>query len=429
MSTQLASVTTALRFGQFRLIWSGLALSTIGGQIQLFAVGWLAVQLAVHEGQPQLAPFYIGLVGIARGVPSLAFTLVGGVLADRLERRMLLIVSRIGGAVFAVGLAALVISEHVNIAILMAFTLVTALTEGLDLPARTAMVARILPSDALASAQGLTNITYSGGFIFGPLIGGVLIGPLGVGGLMVVKALCYVGAVALLFGIERMPPSLLVPRNVLGSLAEGLRFVTQEPVLRVAVVLSVVSGLFGRPFNNLLPAVAQNTLHVGAAELSYLLAAGGAGSLIGSLLAASLGGIQRRLVVLSAAMILWGATQFTFSLQSELVPAIVFAGLPNIPWFVFAVVGQVVFQVQSPDHLRGRASSVYAVTASGVTSLGVLLLGTLGSLLTVSTAIAIAGIAILISGIGALAWVTSARGPLEVGISPLAPGAAAEAGE
>ena len=408
----------ATRFPQFRLLWAGLLLTTVGTQMQFFAVGWLAVQVAVDEGDPHLAPFYLGLIGLARAVPALGFTLIGGVYADRVERRSLLIISRLIGAVTAVMLAGLVLADIVTIGILMAFTLITAISEAIDMPARTAIVARILPRRALDSALGLTSLTFAAGFIVGPLIGGVLIVPLGVGGLMVVKAAVFVAAVAGLFGVERVPPESEGSRSgVLRSVAEGLAFILREPGLRVVAVTSVVAGLFGRPLNNLLPAVAANMLDVGAIELSWLLAATGIGGLVGSLVAASLGGAKRRLLLLSFMTVIWGVLTFLLSIQRDLAPAVLLAGLTAVPWFAFASLGQVLFQVRSSDQYRGRAASVYSVTASGVTALGVMLLGSLGTLLTVSAAIAIGGIVMLVTGVASWLWVAR-RPELEAGRSP-----------
>jgi MFS family permease len=122
----------ALRNHQFRLIWLGLASATLGSYVQQFGLGWLVVQLAVLEGVPELAPFYVGLVGLARGVPALAFSLLGGVLADRMDRRKLLIIARVSGAGVALALALLVMTDQVNLGWIMALTFLSAMADSID---------------------------------------------------------------------------------------------------------------------------------------------------------------------------------------------------------------------------------------------------------------------------------------------------------
>src|SRR5207302_507753 len=216
------SMLAALDYRDFRLFWAGLVVSNIGTWMQQFGLGWLVVQLAIQDGVPNLAPFYLGLTGLARALPGLAFGLFGGVVADRADRRRLLLVPSV------------------------------------------------------------------------------------VGGLMLLNAVSYFAVVAALLVMRAQPVDTGRRAPMLDSIREGLSYLRHDPVLRWVVALSVATALLTRPYIQLLPAEAQ-FLGVGAVELSWLLAASGAGALGGALITASLGGWKHRGALLVAAAFAHGS--------------------------------------------------------------------------------------------------------------------------
>src|SRR5881409_526827 len=198
------SALAALEYRDFRLFWIGLVVSNIGTWMQQFGLGWLVVQLAIKDGVPHLAPFYLGLVGLSRAVPGLAFGLFGGAVADRADRRRLLLVTQTSAAVVAAILAALTISEHINI---------------------VEIVLRLVSDRELMSAIGLNSAAFNGATLVGPLLGGVLIIPFGVGGLMLLNAVSYLAIVVALFLMRPQPVDASVRRPLLESIREGLSFI------------------------------------------------------------------------------------------------------------------------------------------------------------------------------------------------------------
>ena len=276
------STLAALEFRDFRLFWFGLVVSNIGSWMQIYGLGWLVVQLAIRDGVPQLAPFYLGLVGLARAIPGLAFGLFGGAVADRADRRRLLMVTQIAAAIVAVVLAALTITEHINIVEVVLISALNSIIFSFDAPTRQAMVPRLVTDRELMSAIGLNSAAFNGATLIGPLIGGILIIPFGVGGLMLINAISYLAVVAALVAIAPQPSETRRRLSMLASIREGLAYIRQDPVLRWVVLLTVATALFTRPYIQLLPAEAQ-FLGVGALELSWLLAASGVGALAGAL--------------------------------------------------------------------------------------------------------------------------------------------------
>src|SRR5438093_6135287 len=149
------SALAALEYRDFRLFWIGLVVSNIGTWMQQFGLGWLVVQLAIKDGVPQLAPFYLGLVGLARAVPGLAFGLFGGVVADRAERRRLLILTQTSAAALAALLGVLTISEHIHIVEVVLISAMNSIIFSFDAPTRQAMLPRLASDRELLIVIGL----------------------------------------------------------------------------------------------------------------------------------------------------------------------------------------------------------------------------------------------------------------------------------
>lgn len=383
----------ALRHRDFRLLWVGLGTGVTGDTIQLFAVGWLMVEIALREGQPSLAPLYLGFVGLSRAIPGITLGILGGVLADRMDRRVLLMLAQAGSIVTAFALATLVVSDQATIVPVLLLSAVGATMFAVDLPTRQALLTRIVPAADLLSAVGLTQAAANAAMLIGPLIGGILIVPFGVGGLIVVNALAHVVTLMTLFlvRVARTDTSQVPRANALRSLWDGLSYIAREPVLRWVVGTSIVAGICLRPLAQVMPAFGANHLEVGAVEVSWLLALLGAGTLSGSLTSASLGSFTRPGVILGLVLAAWGGAALLFSLQSELVPALVLVAVPGVFHFTFSGIALTLVQTRTPDHLRGRAISIYVLTIVGLSPLGAFVLGSIGSVLGIETALSLGG--------------------------------------
>ena len=396
------SALAALEYRDFRLFWIGLVVSNIGTWMQQFGLGWLVVQLAIKDGVPHLAPFYLGLVGLSRAVPGLAFGLFGGAVADRADRRRLLLVTQTSAAIVAAILAALTISEHINIVEIVLLSAMNSIIFSFDAPSRQAMVPRLVSDRELMSAIGLNSAAFNGATLVGPLLGGVLIIPFGVGGLMLLNAVSYLAIVVALFLMRPQPVDASVRRPLLESIREGLVFIRGDPVLRWVVVLSVATALFTRPYIQLLPAEAQ-FLGVGALELSLLLAASGGGALVGALITASLGAWRRRGALLVGAALAHGVLLMFFGAQHSVVGAMVFVGLTSLAVMVYLGMANTLMQTRTPDAIRGRVMSVNTMVFMGFMPLGQMLLGSVGTFAGINNAFLAGGVLVtLLAGYAAL---------------------------
>ena len=394
------SALAALRYRDFRLFWFGLLVSNIGTWMQMFGQGYLVVLLAVRDGVPQLAPLYLGLVGLARAVPGLALGLFGGALADRTDRRRLLLVTQSAAAVTATILATLAITGKINIAEILLLGALNSTIFAFDAPSRQSMVPRLVPERDLMSALGLNSAAFNGPQIIGPVIGGLLFAPFadtptfGAGLLFYVNAVSYLAVVVALLKMEPVPilgQSNQVP--MLDSIREGLAYIRQDVVIRWIIVLAATTALFARPYIQLLPAVAHDRLHVGAVELSWMLAASGLGALLGSLATAALGGLKRRGAVLIASAVSFGIFLVLFTMQRALLPSLPLLVLLGFSTMVFLGMANGLLQTRSPDHLRGRVMSVYTMVFMGLMPLGSMVMGSIGSVAGTSSGLLAGGVA------------------------------------
>ena len=410
------SAIAALRYRDFRLFWFGLLVSNIGTWMQMFGQGYLVVLLAVRDGVPQLAPLYLGLVGLARAIPGLTLGLFGGALADRTDRRRLLLVTQSAAAVTAAILATLAITDKINIVEILLLGALNSTIFAFDAPTRQSMVPRLVPERDLMSAIGLNSAAFNGPQIVGPVIGGLIFAPFagtptfGAGLLFYINAISYLAVVVALL---RMRPVPMIGKSseisMLDSIREGLAYIRQDVVVRWIVVLAATTALFARPYIQLLPAVAHDLLHVGAVELSWMLAASGVGALGGALATSALGGLRRRGTVLIGSAVAFGVFLVAFTLQRSLVASLPFLVLLGFSTMVFLGMANGLLQTRSPDHLRGRVMSVYTMVFMGLMPLGSMVMGSIGSVAGTGVGLFAGGVACTVVAIYAGARIAPLR--------------------
>lgn len=388
--------------------------------MQTFGLGWYVVQLAVSDGAPQLAPLYLGLVAATRAIPSLLIGLLAGTISDRMDRRELLMLSSGSSAVVAAAFAAAVIAGQANLPVLLVLNTLGAATFAFEPVTRSAMIPRIVPRPAIASAVGLIMTTTTTASLLGPLAGGLLIGPLGVGGLMALNAASFLPVTGAMVAMRAMPVEAAQRTPLLRSLGGGVVYVWRHPFLRSIFVLSAVVGLAARPSQQLLPAFAHEVLHVGAVELSWLFAAAGAGSIGGSLVIATIGSSASRGRLLAASAIATGALTVIFSMQQALPLALVAMAALSVASTAQIGVHIAAYQSTAPEDVRGRVTAVSSSLVQSSTALGALGLGLIGSITGVDLALGFGGALCVAAGF--VAWRSPALRAWEHDARPVATG-------
>ncbi|TAM59885.1 MFS transporter [bacterium] len=384
------SAFAPLRYRDFRLLWSGLFLSNIGGWMQITAMGYLVATLAP---QPKLAPLYLGLVGLSRAVPVLLLSPLAGLAADRLPRRRVLFVTNLAMLILSALLAALTYVHRANLGVVLAISAGLAGALSFDSPARQSWVPILVPRPLVASAIGLNSVAFNLPSVIGPAFAGPLIATIGVAGCFAANAVSFLAVVVAVAFMVPVAPSSSHKESAAESIRAGLRFLRGHPVLRWVIVCLVASALLARPFFQLLPDYALHQLGTGVIGYTWIITANGVGGFLGALLATFLGGIRHRGALWAWAGVGLGLGVSLLGLTHVLTLAVVELVAIGAMTLIFVNSSNVLIQMLSPDDMRGRAISVYSMVLLGFVPGGALLLGALGSLMGVGWTFFAAGIA------------------------------------
>ena len=353
----------------------------------------------MRDGQPERGSLYIGLMGLARLVPSLGFGLVGGVTADRFDRRTIVIVTRIGASVVCGAIALLTLTGTINVALIMLLSALSATAFSFDLPASLSMVPALVSLRDAFGAISITRATMQAASLVGPLIGGVLLIPFGVGGVMVLVTVLYLLSGLGLSRLRAVPPGSISHPNPIEAFREGVAHVRREPTLRGFMVAAILFTIFASPYSQLLPAVVHDTLQAGALQLSWLVSAAGLGAFVGAAVLTMMAGLPRVGRFLLANAFLIGALLVVLGVQRELGTTIVVVAVLGCALGIYNGGTGNIIQLVAPDALRGRIVGLLSMMFLAGTQLGILLLGTLGSLVGISNVIVGAGLVILLAAL------------------------------
>ncbi len=376
---------TALQYPNYRLWFRGQMASLFGSWMQSTALGFLIYQLT-------RSPAQLGLVGFVAGIPTWLFMLYAGVVADRVPRRKMLIVTQSAMMTLA-GVLALLTFTHVvrpwHI-LIIAFGLGTC--NAFDAPARQAFVLEMVKPQDLTNAIALNSAMFNIAVALGPAAGGLLYAWLGPAWCFTVNAASFLAVIAAL-AMMRMDdaPGNEEPASVVQEVREGLRLVATHPVIRTIVLLIGVVSFFGFAFATLIPAWAVKILHGNATTNGFLQSARGVGSLGGALIIAALGRINFRGKILSVGMILFPIFTILFALTRWLPLSLVFIALGGLSLILIFNLCNSMVQTLCPDEMRGRVMSIYSLVFFGFVPLGSLVIGAFAQRVGEMEAVLVAG--------------------------------------
>lgn len=394
MATPASRRFGALAYREFRLLWFGLIVSNTGSWMASLAQGWLVVELSPT---PALAPFYLGLVGFVRSIPVVLLSGFAGTIADRVDRRRILIVSQT--ALGLSGLALAILSQF-HVAKIWHVMLLAALSSAgsaFDAPTRQSLVPLLVGPRELMNAIGLNSAAFNGPAIIGPALGGILVGTVGVSACFYLNALSY-GAV--LLALALMTPKPPMPgregRGIWEEMLEGLRFVRNHIDVLGIFILAMLVALVARPYSQLLPAFVKVVMHGGPQTLGVVMAASGAGALAGSITIALIDLQRRRGALLVTSGIVTGLSLTLFALSHEIVLALIALIGLGISIMLFMGMTNTLLQVYTPLAIRGRVMSLYTMIFLGFMPFGSWLLGTAASLTSLPATLAVAGALVVV---------------------------------
>ena len=399
MTGTKSSPFAALRHRNFRLLWGSQLVSVAGSMMQNAAILW-HISLLVPPGQRGLA---LGMVGLVRIVPIVAFALVSGVVADALDRRKLMLLTQTG-MMAAAALLALV--TFAGLRALWPIYLLAALGSAFgafDGPARQSLIPNLVPHEHLPNAISLNTIMFQTASVLGPALGGLVIGELGVPWAYALNAASFlfvIVALSMMRGVSWRAVGTK-PEINLRAAAEGLRFVFKTPLIRSTMLLDFFATFFASA-SALLPIFAQDILHVGAHGYGLLAAATSVGALLtGAALVPLIDRIGRRGTTMLLAVIGYGLATVVFGVSHSFWLTFLCLALTGATDTVSMVIRNIVRQLNTPDAIRGRMTSVNMMFFMGGPQLGELEAGLVANAWGAPASVISGGIGCLL----ATAWV------------------------
>lgn len=373
------NVFSALRHRNFRLFWFGQFISVSGTWMQSIGQSWLVLVLTKDA-------FLLGLVAALQFLPVLIFSLYGGVIADRLPKRRVLILTQSAAAVQAFVLFILAATGVVQVWHIMILALCLGVINALDMPTRQAFVSEMVNRDDLMNAISLNSAQFNASRVVGPGVAAAMIALLGIPPLFLLNAVSYIAVIA---GLLLMDPAQLQTRPAthrprtpaerpLRQIREGLIFSWRTPPIRLALIVLFFISTFGMNFSVILPLLADFVYRSGATGYGLLSSVMGAGSLIAAL---ALAGLVKRpnITLLVASGTGFGVLLLVLAGVRAQPVAFAFLFLIGVTTIAFAATCNTLLQTSSPDHMRGRVMGLYAMVFAGTTPIGALYTGYIAS--------------------------------------------------
>ncbi len=368
--TQLPRAVRALRNPNFRLFWSGNFLSNIGTWMQNVAQGWLVLLLTNSA-------FWLGVVGFAGSIPFLLFTLFGGVIADRADKRRLLLVTQTIMMVLAFLLAGLAWFKVITVWEVAAIAFLNGMAMSMNAPSYQAMVPRLVKREDLTNAIALNSAQFNMSRILGPSLGGYAMMAFGVAGNFFLNGVSFLAVLWALTRIqypEEPPPKR---ESIWSSLRGGFAYLRSERQMLILVWMVVAVSLLGIPFLTFIPYFAKVQLNAGESGLGWLLAGSGLGAVLAAMTVASVGVLRHRGRMVTGCGVLFFLAIIGFCYSHSFLLSECLAFVEGFNGILMISCFNVTIQHLSSDEMRGRVMSIYATGFLGLPPLGALLAGEL----------------------------------------------------
>lgn len=380
----------AFQYRDFRLLWIGAFTSTTGNWMQLVAQSWLVLQLTS-------SPFYLGLVGFLGQLPIILFTLVGGVFADRFERRRLLLISQYVQMAVAIALTVLVFLDVIQVWHFLALVFVAGSAQAFGGPAYQALIPTLVKREDVPNAVALNSIQFNLARMVGPIAAGAAFASLGAVFCFGLNALSFLAVVVSLLMISTRFMPQRTEQTVIDQIGDGFRYIKQQGALWQLTVLGFISTFCGVPLLTLLPVFAKDVFGLEATGYSTMMAISGAGSILGALAYATFARSSRQ-----GAMALWVQLAFAvllglFAVSRNLVLSCLILFLTGFCLIgLFAAITSLV-QLATSEEMRGRMMSIFMLAFRGGMPLGDLSAGAMAERLSPTAAL------LILSGVLAVA--------------------------
>jgi len=383
-------IPPSLKNRRFFYLWSGQLLSIAGTQMQIWALFW-------HIRSLTEQPIALGGVGLARILPVIVFSLIAGAIADSLNRRKIMFITQGFAALLALLLGLLTQFGQITIWHIYALTAFQAVAIAFDSPARQALVPNLVPAKDLPNAFSMTSIAWQTGAILGPALTGFVIALGGQASVYYINAVSYLGVILALILIGDVPQKKSDDVKVVSwtSIKEGIQFIVNKPIILSTMLLDFVATFFASA-NTLMPIMAVDILKVGVIQYGWLSAAQSAGAVLAALIVSQVHELRRQGPIFLGSVIVFGVATVIFGLSGSVALAWCALAVTGAADSVSTIIRNTIRQLQTPDHIRGRMTSVNQIFFQGGPQLGEVEAGVVAQLFGAPFAIISGGIGCIV---------------------------------
>ncbi len=381
----------AFQYHDFRLLWAGACTSSIGTWMQEIAQNWLVLEITN-------SPFLLGLDAFLGDIPIFLFSLVGGVIADRMDRRKLLMFSQLVQMSSAITLSILIATHKIQIWHILLSSFIVGTGQAFGGPAYSALVPSLVEKEDLPNAIALNSIQFNLARVIGPVLGGLALKYVGAAWCFGLNALSFV---AVMISLMRLHINFNPPRtadSILTGMKQGIGFIRKQGAMETLILIAFCMTALAIPMITFLPVFAKDVFHKNELTYTLFLVTSGLGSITGALTVAALGNIANKGQVALAMLIALGAGITGFSLSKSVALSCVllfFSGA--VLMCAFAMISSLV-QLITPNDLRGRVMSVYNVAFRGGMPFGSVTTGWLVPIFTAPSVLSVNGLVLLSLG-------------------------------
>ncbi|MFZ2227944.1 MAG: MFS transporter [Candidatus Nanopelagicaceae bacterium] len=385
----------SFRHRNFRILFAANTISNIGSWAQRIAQDWLVLELTNNNGSA------LGLVTALQFAPVLFFSLHGGALADRFDKRKVLVFTNIGGGLFAAALGILVVTHHVELWHVFTLAFLLGVASAVDNPVRASFITEVVGHSDVGNAVSLNSANFNAGRLIGPALSGASIAAFGTGPSFLLNSGSYLIVITALMTL-RKSEFFFMPRSTgMGSVREGIRYVKARPDLYAIMIVVFFMATFGLNFQIFNALAATKIFHRGAASFGLLGTIIAIGSLSGALISARLERFRKTMFVVYASLCFGVALMIlalmpTFTLYAVWLPICGFAALTTM------IAANSLMQVNTDPVLRGRVMGIYLFVFMGGTPVGAPLVGLMAERVGVRPTIASGGFITVLAGL--LVW-------------------------
>ncbi len=396
VSRHAAGMFRSLSHRNYRIFWVGAFLSNVGTWMQAVAQGWLVLQLTNSA-------FWLGVDGFMATAPGFFLTLAGGVFADLVDRRRLLLYTQVVAGLGALALATLIWLNVVTVWMILGFSFLTGSCMALAGPSYQAITFDLVGREDLANAVALNSSQFQLSRVVGPLMAGLALKFFSLAGCFFVNGISFVAVVIALRMVrfdqgKKMRPAHSVKdrRALWQDLMDGFGYVRNRPRVSALLVLSAVSSLFGAPYLTLIPIFARDIFDLGASGLAWMMGIAGAGAFAGALLLAYLGDFKKKGWSVIGGAFSFGVCLIAFALSTRLYLSLAFLFGVGFSVVTSVAVTNTLLQQLVTDEMRGRVMSMFILTFLGTMPIGNLLAGAVSQSYGAQKTLAAGGIAIVL---------------------------------